>query len=155
MQYLIVNSNWKIPLDLQTHFPNILDHISKITVTLENKEDMFGNSFVINPYLILALPFFGEYSLKDLNWWEPYDQRLLFSFLQLNTGTSNHLFMHCPIASKIWNWMQYIINPMIDLTSVLSIFVVCNGGWSPRCSLVICYAIIYICYLGLHNVLYA
>jgi len=53
-----------------------------------------------------------------------------------------HLFMQCPFATSIWNWLYSIIDQNINFNSILSIFETYDRGWSPRCKIVITSAII-------------
>jgi hypothetical protein len=59
-----------------------------------------------------------------------------------NAETSHHLFLQCPFALYLWNWLGSIIQLNLNLTSFSAIFEICNRGWSPQCKLVIIVAII-------------
>lgn len=53
--------------------------------------------------------------------------------LCLNSGeSSHHLFLSCPFAVRLWNWLGGLLNSPIDLSSSLSIFNICDSRWSKQ-----------------------
>lgn len=46
--------------------------------------------------------------------------------------TSEHLYLSCHFACKIWSWIGSIIHHSIDLSSFKSILAVCDSGWSNQ-----------------------
>lgn len=61
---------------------------------------------------------------------------------QKQVETSDHLFLQCDFAIYLWQWLISILKMNINLSSILSIFDICNRGWIPQCKLVITSAII-------------
>lgn len=47
-----------------------------------------------------------------------------------------------PFSVRLWNWLKNTINQSIDFSSFTSILKVCNKGYIPQCSLVICVVVI-------------
>lgn len=47
-----------------------------------------------------------------------------------------------PFSVKLWNWLKNTINQSIDFSSFTFILKVCNKGYIPQCSLVICVVVI-------------
>ncbi|KAF1895278.1 hypothetical protein Lal_00043924 [Lupinus albus] len=45
---------------------------------------------------------------------------------------SSYLFLSCSFARKLWEWLGRIFDFNFDLTSIESIFLGCNGKWSPQ-----------------------
>jgi hypothetical protein len=56
--------------------------------------------------------------------------------------SSHHLFLNCPFALSLWNWLGSITHLSINLNSLSEAFEICNRGWSPQCKLVIIAAFI-------------
>jgi hypothetical protein len=54
-----------------------------------------------------------------------------------NPKSIAHLFLHCPFAIRIWNWLFDIIKLQINLASVLDVLALINRGWSSQCQVVI------------------
>lgn len=53
------------------------------------------------------------------------------------TESSSHLFLHCPFASKLWNWLSSVLNFPINFTVTSDIWNVCDRSWTPQCKLAI------------------
>ncbi|KAF1894926.1 hypothetical protein Lal_00022420 [Lupinus albus] len=49
-----------------------------------------------------------------------------------NPEDSYHLFLSCSFALKLWDWLSSIFNFHIDTSSIESLFLGCNGRWSPQ-----------------------
>lgn len=58
--------------------------------------------------------------------------------------SSDHLFLHCPFAVMMWNWLGDVVNRRIDNSSITGILSFYNVGWSPQLRDVILAAIIFI-----------
>jgi ribonuclease HI len=58
--------------------------------------------------------------------------------------SSIHLFLQCPFALTLWNWLASIINHSLNLNSFSEILDVVNRGWHQQCKVVITAAVIYI-----------
>jgi len=57
--------------------------------------------------------------------------------------TSSHLFINCPFAIEIWNWLASIINLPCNFTSVMEILKIAERNWSAQFKLVVLAAIIF------------
>lgn len=53
-----------------------------------------------------------------------------------------HLFLECPSAVKLYNWLQNSLSCLIGLSYFSFIFTGCKKGRSPQCSIVIYVTII-------------
>lgn len=52
------------------------------------------------------------------------------SLCGLACETSSHLFLACPFAVRLWQWLQGMIGCTIDLSSVSSVLEICSRSWS-------------------------
>lgn len=69
---------------------------------------------------------------------------LMCNLCNKQSETSEHFFLHCPFPIALWNWLHYIIEHNINISSILPIFDDYNKGWSPQCKLVIISMVIHI-----------
>jgi len=128
----IHNSQWNVPQELQAIFPNIVQHINKITIPIIQKE----NRLIWNNTASVDLELKGAYTLFS----PPTHNRNLIgcSFPSMCTLCSKeaeyveHLFLNCTFAITLWYWLQSLINLSINVSSFLSMFDICNRGWSPQ-----------------------
>lgn len=171
----IHNSQWNVPQALQVIFPNLVQHISNITIPIIQKEDQLIWNKTTSSDLELkdAYTFFSP-PTHNRNWakliwnqaippsksfmvWRlfhkkmPTDENLKLrgcSFPSMCTlcskeaESAEHLFLNCTFAKTLWSWLQSLINLNINVSSVPSLFDICNRGWSPQCKLVIISAIV-------------
>lgn len=56
--------------------------------------------------------------------------------------TADHLFLNCPFAVGIWNWLQGLLNSAIDHSSFTSLLSICDKRWSSQVHDVILAAIL-------------
>jgi hypothetical protein len=56
--------------------------------------------------------------------------------------SSQLIFLHCPFALALWNWLSNITHQNINMSSILGVLEVCNKGWSLQSKVVIISAVI-------------
>lgn len=49
-----------------------------------------------------------------------------------NSESSEHLFIQCAYASKIWSWLSHMLNTQIDLSSMEAILSILQKDWQPQ-----------------------
>ncbi|XP_019432196.1 PREDICTED: uncharacterized protein LOC109339236 [Lupinus angustifolius] len=54
------------------------------------------------------------------------------SLCRSNTEGSSHLFLTCPFAIYLWNWLGSHMAIFIDTSSVTALFSICNNSWSKQ-----------------------
>lgn len=64
--------------------------------------------------------------------------------------STEHLFLQCPFAASIWNWLSGVINQVLDLSSVHSLLSVCNRNWCSQLKDVILAAVTNVCWIIWH-----
>lgn len=57
--------------------------------------------------------------------------------------STTHLFLECPFAVSIWNWLSSTIQLSCNLSSFMTIMKIADRNWSPQCRIVILAACIF------------
>lgn len=97
-------------------------------------------------------------SKSFIAWWllhnrMPTDERLrqagcitvsVCSLCYCAAETSQHLFLECPFATRLWEWMSSLIHRTLDRSSITSMFDLCKIGWGLQVTHVLAAVIIYI-----------
>ncbi|XP_019431608.1 PREDICTED: uncharacterized protein LOC109338759 [Lupinus angustifolius] len=60
-----------------------------------------------------------------------------------NTEGSSHLFLTCPFAIYLWNWLGSHLAISIDTSFVTTLFSICNNSWSKQMNEMLSVCIIY------------
>ncbi|XP_019462882.1 PREDICTED: uncharacterized protein LOC109361800 [Lupinus angustifolius] len=65
------------------------------------------------------------------------------SLCRSNTEDSSHLFLTCPFAIYLWNWLGSHLAISIDTSSVFALFSIYNNSWSKQMNEMLFACIIY------------
>lgn len=54
------------------------------------------------------------------------------SLCNASVEIAEHLFLSCSFSKAIWNWLNYVLDCHIDLSSMHTVLQICNRSWSPQ-----------------------